>query len=139
VASEPSAANVYETDAEQYSSKTNSWVRVSNDSYVYTGVTGNGVCLSGSQAPYFNFSFFGDGPSDWQAIPAGNTDAPSGTYSPAPTPTQSVSINPGGGCSASRRSPASETDGIFNFLNFIFLIGGAFGIKVGFDRFGKKK
>lgn len=65
--SNPSTANTYETDAQQYSATSKTWTRISNEKYMYPGLTGYGVCFSGPNSPYFSFGDFGDGWSDWKA------------------------------------------------------------------------
>ena len=66
--SNPSTANTYETDAQQYSSTSQTWTRISNEKYMYSGLSGSGVCFTGPNSPYFSVSDFGDGWSDWEAI-----------------------------------------------------------------------
>jgi hypothetical protein len=65
---DPSTADVYETDAQDYSNTTDTWTRISAEQYMFSGLTGLGTCFAGPNSPYFSVGDFGDGWSDWEAI-----------------------------------------------------------------------
>jgi hypothetical protein len=60
-----STANIYESDAQQYSTVTNSWTRISAEKYLHYGISGKGACFAGPETPYFSISDFDGGWSDW--------------------------------------------------------------------------
>ena len=66
--SNPLSGEPLTSNAQQYSSTSGSWVRVSSDSNSYADSGGYLTCFS-TPSPYQTFGYFGDGRSNWQAIP----------------------------------------------------------------------
>lgn len=57
------------SNAQQYSDTLNEWIRVSGDANAYSDPEGGTFSCFRSPSPFFAFSFYGDGLSNWQAIP----------------------------------------------------------------------
>jgi len=66
--SNPSTATTIMTNSQQYS-PTSGWVRMSNDPYAYQNVDSDAYYCTTAPSPYYAFSVFGDGRSQWRMVP----------------------------------------------------------------------